>query len=586
MTDTTRQLRRCALLGTPDLSLNARALDAIVADGYTDVVMWVVQDREQFIGTCFALDQGRQLAEMAHQRGLGVVAFTTYMKCQEPLVQREPHRALIAHGRGQRQDSDGLPARWLCAFRPENKADYLEMLGQIAQWPGIREVQLNDEASLALGGPVGCYCDYCSAQFESLTGSPPPQELVDPDNPIWWRWIEHRMRSWTAVHAEFRAEIKKINPHVAVGIQHTPKSAAFQENPWRPAISLARDAQALDFLCTDPYHFRNMDRFPYRPYGRIQTECTRSLVGACLDKDVNIYPQAFMEPTKCPPMGRRDGLMAGIIPFALGADAITPYSYELMKIIPGFAEGLFETCRLQPELERGSPYAFATVIQPLQSEVYGHPESNWGFSYLTELSDVMLWTGLPWRWFWDQRLEDAADRLSGPVVVPDAHCLIAEQLAAIRSVADRGEGVLWIGNTAGEPWSGTGLCPLPAEFEQGQFELVPSADHSVLQGLQKPIMLSTRGGQPGPDGRTIATVDDKPGLVLTESANGREAWLTGLPIHSFHPKARHGAIRQPTGGIDLLRNLLRWLGPSAPVARLDPFPPPQRLSPHPPLGYP
>ena len=573
MTDTPRELRRCALLLFPDKSLNAETLDGIVAEGFTDGGVAAIQNREQFPGSGFLMDQGRLLAEMARERALGLIIFTGYMKYQEPLIRREPRRGMISYGAGEKLDSDGLPARWLCPFQLENKADYLDILREIAQWPAVREIHLNDEASLSMGGAIGCYCEYCSAQFESLTGSGPPRTM-DPNDPLWWRWTEYRMQSWTAVHAEFRAEIRKLRPEIAVGIQHSPKPAAFVDNPWQSAISLARDARALDVLATDPYPFHHFDLIPYRPHRRILTEVTRSLAGACLDKDVNIYPQAFMPSTKATPMGRQDGLLAGIVPFALGADTITPYAYELMKIIPGFTEGLLDARQLQPELARGRPHAFSTAIRPLQSEVRGRPETNWGRWYLTEFSDVMLRTGLPWAWFWDERLEDASAHLHGPLVLPDAHCLTAEQLAAVQQVARRGEGVLWIGNMPGEPWSGRGPCPLPAEFERGQFELTPEGAHPLLEGVAPPIMLQSRVRWSGPEGTALASMDGAPGLVLMEGDDGRQAWLAGLPIHSFNPKGRHAAVRQRTGGVDLIRNLLRWLSPTRPAVRLEPFPPP------------
>lgn len=89
-----RQLRRCALLLFPGESLNAATLDRIVREGFSDVGVMIVghRDGQTFTGQGFSLEQGRGLADMAHERGLGLVCFSGYMKYQEDLsgrIQRE-----------------------------------------------------------------------------------------------------------------------------------------------------------------------------------------------------------------------------------------------------------------------------------------------------------------------------------------------------------------------------------------------------------------------------------------------------------------------------------------------------------------
>ena len=79
-------------------------------------------------GQGFSIPQARELAAMCRARDLGVIAFTGYMKYQEALLNREPERTMILSGRGRVLDLDGLPARWLCPFRPENKGLYLNLL--------------------------------------------------------------------------------------------------------------------------------------------------------------------------------------------------------------------------------------------------------------------------------------------------------------------------------------------------------------------------------------------------------------------------------------------------------------------------
>ena len=83
---------------------------------------------------------------------------------------------------------------------------------------------------------------------------------------------------------------------------------------------------------------------------------------------------------------------------ALGADNITPYTIDLSLLIPGFYDGMREAQRLMPYFEKTRPYAFATVINPTQTEIYGYPQERWGRENLAKWPDLMNQVGLPWRW--------------------------------------------------------------------------------------------------------------------------------------------------------------------------------------------
>ena len=146
----------------------------------------------------------------------------------------------------------------------------------------------------------------------------------------------------------FEAPSRMSVPDVTVGIQHSPAIPERNYNSWQTAIRLARDARLQDVIATDPYHFNHDNLILHRPHRRILSETTRSLMGACMDRQVDIYPQGFMPPEQAVPMGRQDGLLAGVVPFALGADLVMPFTYEQMKIIPGYFEAFDETRRLLP----------------------------------------------------------------------------------------------------------------------------------------------------------------------------------------------------------------------------------------------
>ena len=573
MAGAVRSLRRCAYLLSPQPDASPETLDRIRGEGFTDIGLWMRGPwmREQFPGTGFTPATAHEAARRAEERGLGVICFTGYMKYQEEIVRAEPSRAMVTREEGAGPDK---PTLWVCPFRPENREGYVAFLLKIAPLPALREIWLNDEAQLVLRGhAIGCYCDWCSDDFEKRAGSRPPAQ-ADWDDPLWWRWIDHRMESWTAVHAELRRRIKEVRPDVAVGIEHNPLHATFSIRPWVSAVSLGRDAREMDTLRSNPYHFLHAHHIVYRPHRRIVAEATRSLAGACLDRRVHVFCQGFAPPMTSHPLTHQDGLLEGIVPFALGAGTITPYAYPLMKIVPGLFEGLQDARRLEAELAKGRPYAFATVVRPLQSELRGHPTTDWGKQYLAEVAEVMYRAGVSYRWVWDERLEDAAGAMEEPLVVPDAHCLTASQLEIVRGVADRGEGILWIGNIPSQPWSGRGACPVPTPFEMGVSELRIAGSSPLVDDLTRPVMLASRVGWSGPEGDVVGTVDGRPALVLTETDGRREAWLTGLPLHTYVPPGMHSANRVPTGGVELLRRLLDWVARREPLVRLDPFPPP------------
>jgi hypothetical protein len=182
----------------------------------------------------------------------------------------------------------------------------------------------------------------------------------------------------------------------------------------------------------------------------------------------------------------------------------------------------------------------------------------------------MFRTGLPWRWFWDERLVDAADQLHGPLIIPDAHCLTQQQIDVIHQLARNGQGVLWIGNRPSEPWSGLGMCPLPSEFHLRAAELKLQGQHDILAGLAAPVMLASRVSDDGPAGTVLGTVEGRPGLVIKQDNGNRQAWLTGLPAHSYVPPDVHGATRMPSGGVALLGALLEWLAPAKPLIKNGP----------------
>lgn len=554
----------------PEHTLNEATLDRVVAEGFTDV--GTLMSGTILPGQGFSREHVLQLSAMAEARGLGLVLATGYMKYEGELLAREPHRAMITFGGEQTVDSDGLTTPWMCPFQPANLDRYRATLEPLLRLAPLRELHLNDEAFLGFSdGAIGCYCEHCVEDYTSRGGAPPPRES-DWENDAWWAWIEDRMARWTALHSELAAWARSIRPELLVGIQHSPVAPAWSWQAWKTGIDLAADAKALDVLATDPYPFNHDTVVDHRPHRRILTELTRSLAGACLDKPMHIYPQGFMPPGLAAPMGRADGLLAGVVPFALGAQSVSPFNYPLSCIIPDFTEAFDETRRLDPLFATHDPYAFATVLCPLQSEMRGHPEQDWGRRYLSPLADTMVNTGLPWRWFWDGRLEDAGASLLGPLVLPEAHALGPDHRRAIDKLIERGGGVLYLGSFAVDGWDGRGPCPLPSPQQHGAFVVDLDISDPLTDGLTAPLILATRVDvELADDWRVLGRIDDRPALAVRETRAGREAWLAGR-VEDRYIAPGHFAV-SPTSGVEMMRRLLCWLADEPPTIWTDPAPP-------------
>ena len=73
-----RTIRRCALLLFPEKSLDPAALDPLRTEGFTDigVATFISGTHRSFRGQGFSEEQGREVASMAQERGMVVMALS------------------------------------------------------------------------------------------------------------------------------------------------------------------------------------------------------------------------------------------------------------------------------------------------------------------------------------------------------------------------------------------------------------------------------------------------------------------------------------------------------------------------------
>ena len=95
----------------------------------------------------------------------------------------------------------------------------------------------------------------------------------------------------------------------------------------------------------------------------------------------------------------------------------------------------------------------------------------------------------------------------------------------------------------------------------------------MTEGLEHPVILSSRVDGPGADGEVLGTVEGRAALVLVEEGGRREAWLAGMPAVNYTGTVPGKSSLEETSNVELLRRLIFWASGRRPLARLDPFPP-------------
>jgi hypothetical protein len=563
-----KNIRYNALLVFPDKALKDEVIMKIKDDGYTCVAANVSAIRRDNVGQGFSLKQFYELAKLCDKYGLSIRAFTGYQKYNEPLLRQYPHRKMVCNT-GNVSGEVYKAKNWLCPFQPENKSFYVEFLTKILEIKTVTEIFLNDEAFIGAcfsEDSIACYCDFCKNDFFSITGQYPPIK-VNEDKVLWDKWIAYRLKSWNEVHKYFRNIIKEKRPDIRVGIQYSPIVVANKVNPYVLGIDLPEDARNLDIICTDPYHKNQTFMYSYKPCGRYLTESARMLKGATTDCELEIYPQAFCPPFQSHEVTYVDGILAGTIPFALGASAITPYNYQLMQVIPDFPEALKESMNLKSYFEKNDPYAYVSVINPQETHIQCYQDGDWAKNYLERWHGIMNQVGLPWEWVFDGCIEDKQKQWDTKVIIlPETLILSKEQLQVIQELKQKGVGILWVGQSPfikAEKWNESSQII----FEATQNKLGFNFEHTM-------VVMDFASFKPAISGDVIFKYKDKPIVIVNDTDGGREAWVSGIPVYNYVRPDFHGSVRTQTGGINLLKSLLKWLSITKPVACLDPWPPP------------
>ena len=410
----------------------------VAEKGYYGVFLWATMAEKRKI---------RALCEQAAPLGLKVAIGTGYMKYQYKYLAEHPEQRLIQLS--ELLDQDSLTTtNWGCPFNPDFKARYFDLLRDIAEWPSVVRIFVNDEADLR----GACYCQTCRQEYRDTFGDEmpinPDPKLEDWQDEKWRRFLKWRIDRWVDVHGEMADAIHRVNPEVAVLFQANPPSDMWR-NPWEHCVDLAGMVERLDGLSTDPYYTFHARQFD--PPEAYLSEWCRYLAGIVPEgKSAEIIPQAFSHPTFTRPLGEADGYWAALVPPAAGINAITPYTYNLQRITPMIKT--YERCfEFDKYFERARPLKYAAVVNGAQTKIYLRPlpsetPDSYDGTRLLRVTESLRHKGLPYAFFPDRRLrQPAALEEYKVLVLPEINCLSEPQAEGIKRLLEQGRNLVILG---------------------------------------------------------------------------------------------------------------------------------------------
>jgi len=548
------------------------------------------------------LNRTNRLSAKAHGRGLQVGVFTGYMKYDFAFIAEHPELSMISAR--DTLDQDGLSMRtWGCPWQPAMKKRYYDKLREIADYPGMTQIDLNDEAMLG----DGCYCTVCRADYDREIGGEipcrPDPALEDWQDPAWREYMAWRIQRWTDLHTEMAEVIRKVNPDVKVCFQASPASDMWR-NPWFTAIDLAGMAKSLDRISTDPYYTFHQRIFD--PAEVYLAEWCRFLTGILPEgKEAVIVQQGFAHPTFTRPMNESDGIWAAVVPPACGVDIASPYTYALQKCIPMQAPYEATWKKLDPVFETVEPLRHIAVVHGLRTEVMQLPVPmdyplNYDTTRMFPVAASLRQAGVPYGFLADAALADM-DRMAkhSVLALPQIGCMSDEERDGLRTYLKNGGRAAIFGDLGDADATGKATPSLLTELfgiEVGDalgdnqvftpnpacpgLDLVkrpdPEAARLFAGGTSEPLFSLSycRAASIPDDARVLAAFDaegNQPAIVSLERHGGRVLWFAGFPTRTLLPPAYNTWVRNLAH--QLVARLVEWTAGEVPPLRVEDWPP-------------
>jgi len=574
--------------------------------------------KKGYQGVMFFIDQSlmagfRKLAARANAEGLLIGVLTGYMNYENYHLSTHPEQRFVAVS--SENDQDGLPMdNRGCPYHPDFKRRYLDFLGELAAVPGVGQIMVNDEASMA----NGCYCQVCRQSYRELFGGEMPSLLAGQKKEQWedarWRdFLRWRIERWNKVHGEMRAAVKEINRDIRVIFQTSPSVDLCWDNPWMGAVDLSSMVEDLDGLSVDPYHtFHVVSHRPYNPPEIYLSDWCRFLRGLQgKDKTSVIVPQGFTHSTFTRPLDERDGYWTAVIPAACGIDHIAPYTYPLMKCSLPVLEAYEHSFAIDRPMENVVPLDWVGLVHGVRTEIYCEPlprltPLSYDGTRVLPCAESLRQKGLPYGYIPDRRITMEVLQQYKAVILPDIECLNDRDAENLLHYRDKGGHLIITGRLGGS--DGTGrrrACSLLEEMFHLKVERMTAEKRGLKFTRKHPLEKSLLAfekekarrymcgkyhpwfgfsacadvAMPG-KGRVLAGfLDDqgnlmgKPAIIeLSASAGGgRAMYFAGIPPRVIANPHYHTTVRNV--GQHLLPAAVDYLVGEKPPLRVETWPP-------------
>jgi len=374
----------------------------------------------------------KYLCKEAVKRNLKVYVYTGFMKYQEAYLSTHPEQTMVLIN--TRENNSSTSIMWGCPFNPEFKQRYFSFLKEIAEYPGILAIGVNDEAFLGYDRKIGCYCHVCKADFKKDFGQDMP-EVPDWNNPLWTKFLSWRFKRWNDVHGEMKKIINSINPDIRVVFMTSPHCGFAGESSWVTGIELAGMAEKLDGIESDPYYTFHDLALVFHPHEVYLSEWCRFLAGIMPEgKQAEIIVQAFSHPVFRRPLGKEDGYWSAVIPVASGVNWVAPFTYYLQKISPAF-ETYHRCMGFDRYFSQCTPLKYTGIIHGFNSEVYRFPyptqgDESYVVSRALACAESLRHMGLPYSYISDNYLDGKIEQYK-VAVLPDINFIDNKQMQSI-----------------------------------------------------------------------------------------------------------------------------------------------------------
>lgn len=413
----------------------------VAAKGYHAAAFAARIGQEQFL---------TELAAESARHGLEVMAFTGFMKYQQDWLKDHPGQAIRTNADAESVDQDQVSVFWGCPFNPDFQQRYFKFLAALGAIPNMTEVWVNDEAYLGFGpDKLACYCPVCAGAWaDEFGGEIPRPPFRDPGEKA--RFVNWRFRRWNAVHAEMKRVL--CHDHAVRAVFLTSPACCAGNPPWITGVDLASMTDGIDGIMTDPYYtfHEHLARY-FRPREVYLSECCRMLAGACGSKrQAEICAQGFSHGTFTRPLDERDGWWAGVVPAALGINAITAYTYTLQRISP--MQNTYEKAFiLDRYFNRTAPVDFIGVVNSLETQSFhldGAGDKSWMVKCLFPVTEMLRHRALPYSYVPSSRLAQRDRRRFPVMILPRVTCMDDATRAALRDYVEEGGTLIAFGETA------------------------------------------------------------------------------------------------------------------------------------------